>query len=739
MFGNSTLGGRSLRRIVNPAALVAAAAVFAMGLSGAASAQCQSHFLTSPDMSAGDSFGASMAFNPTFNILLVGSPNEDPAGMADAGAIYAYTRSGAGWQFMQRLSGVNPPIAGDSFGASVAMRGNWLLAGAPNHDRPGALNAGCVWLYQYNSVQQQFFNHGQIVAPGPNTAANNRYGSAVDTDGVRLAVSAPYEAGGGAVYVYRQGPGGWEFEQRLQPAGMPSGALFGGSISIEGDRLVVGAEGDHSNAGFSTGAVYVFTRNAQSVWNSSAKITGLDTATSDQFGRSVMLRNNRIIVGAPFADQAAPGNANSGAVYAFIPFFNSWAQEQKFNPPVLADSFGFGSSIALSADGSQIMARSTVAGSARVDTWSRVNNTWVSGVRLSPISTASSNFGSAMVFGNEFIVGDRDNDPSNNNNAGAVYTFDYLTPQGETCHNAIELLTSHGGCTTGRTADGTATCGNSNSSPDVWFTYTATCTGPHAFSTAGSSFDTVLSMYAACGGAQLGCNDDAGGLLTSRLTRDMVSGETIKLRVSGFNGASGRYILSVTPLTPSNDSCDAAIEVGEGAFPFGNCTATTDGPSLLGCGSSSERPMHGNVWYLYTPSCNGVATIDTCGANFDTRVTVFMGDFCPSSTASLIACDDDSCVGTSSSVQIEVQAGMTYLVSVSSFFDAQRGSGTLTISLDNACPADYNGDGGVDGSDVGAFFEDWEAGLAQADVNCDGGIDGSDVDAFFAAWENGGC
>lgn len=55
------------------------------------------------------------------------------------------------------------------------------------------------------------------------------------------------------------------------------------------------------------------------------------------------------------------------------------------------------------------------------------------------------------------------------------------------------------------------------------------------------------------------------------------------------------------------------------------------------------------------------------------------------------------------------------------------------------CPADYNQDGGIDGTDVEAFFADWEAAVGCSDTNQDGGIDGSDVDAFFAAWENGGC
>ncbi|MBS0198466.1 MAG: hypothetical protein JSR77_17075 [Planctomycetes bacterium] len=55
------------------------------------------------------------------------------------------------------------------------------------------------------------------------------------------------------------------------------------------------------------------------------------------------------------------------------------------------------------------------------------------------------------------------------------------------------------------------------------------------------------------------------------------------------------------------------------------------------------------------------------------------------------------------------------------------------------CPADFNQDGGIDGTDVEAFFAAWEGGDASADVNLDGGIDGTDVEAFFAAWESGGC
>ena len=61
------------------------------------------------------------------------------------------------------------------------------------------------------------------------------------------------------------------------------------------------------------------------------------------------------------------------------------------------------------------------------------------------------------------------------------------------------------------------------------------------------------------------------------------------------------------------------------------------------------------------------------------------------------------------------------------------------VVLTGFCPADFNQDGGIDGSDVDAFFASWESGDAAADVNRDGGVDGSDVGVFFSLWEAGGC
>jgi len=63
----------------------------------------------------------------------------------------------------------------------------------------------------------------------------------------------------------------------------------------------------------------------------------------------------------------------------------------------------------------------------------------------------------------------------------------------------------------------------------------------------------------------------------------------------------------------------------------------------------------------------------------------------------------------------------------------------VTGGLCASCAADYDQSGGVDGSDVEAFFVEWAAGTNCADVNLDGGVDGSDVESFFVPWQAGGC
>ena len=123
--------------------------------------------------------------------------------------------------------------------------------------------------------------------------------------------------------------------------------------------------------------------------------------------------------------------------------------------------------------------------------------------------------------------------------------------------------------------------------------------------------------------------------------------------------------------------------------------------------------------------------------------------------------DDDVFIGRANPANAAFEANDTYLTddgTVYMFVNIRDGDGieyntvpafgapqapiSFNIYGGGACPscaADFNDDGGVDGSDVEAFFTAWENAGGCADVNEDGGIDGSDVETFFMLWEAGGC
>lgn len=137
---------------------------------------------------------------------------------------------------------------------------------------------------------------------------------------------------------------------------------FGLAMAISGDTLVVGAQLEDSNGvgvngdqdnddAPDSGAVYVFRRQG-STWAQEAYIKASNTDPNDQFGTSVAIAGDVLVVGAPGedgADAGIGGNENSdgldaaGAVYVFRRTGSTWAQEAyvKASNPGAADLFGF--------------------------------------------------------------------------------------------------------------------------------------------------------------------------------------------------------------------------------------------------------------------------------------------------------------------------------------------------------------------------------------------------------------
>lgn len=131
-------------------------------------------------------------------------------------------------------------------------------------------------------------------------------------------------------------------------------------------------------------------------------------------------------------------------------------------------------------------------------------------------------------------------------------------PPNDDCADALPVGTQPlSGSTVAATSDGTASCGNSNWSGDIWYRYTAGFDGQIVIDTCGSDFDTVISVFndqtcPASPGDEIACNDDCGdsscGAPASCVTIPVTGGRPYLIRIAGANGAAGTAVIRVQEL-----------------------------------------------------------------------------------------------------------------------------------------------------------------------------------------------
>jgi hypothetical protein len=151
----------------------------------------------------------------------------------------------------------------------------------------------------------------------PDAAAGDQFGFGVTIDGDRVSVGAPFDddvgANSGSVHVFTRTGTTWLHEAKIVALDAAAEDRFGTAVATNGSLLIVGAPRDGA-AGSQRGSAYVFTRTG-STWNETTKLVPVDNDTGDQFGISVAISGD-VIVGAHNDDDA--GN-NSGSAYVFAP------------------------------------------------------------------------------------------------------------------------------------------------------------------------------------------------------------------------------------------------------------------------------------------------------------------------------------------------------------------------------------------------------------------------------------
>ncbi|QOJ04896.1 MAG: FG-GAP repeat protein [Planctomycetia bacterium] len=192
----------------------------------------------------------------------------------------------------------------------------------------------------------------QAYLKASNTGANDQFGQSVAVSGDTVVVGAYREdssatgvngnqadnsaADSGAAYVFVRSGGVWSQQAYLKASNTGADDRFGNSVSVSGGTVVVGAYQEDSsatgvngngadNSASNSGAAYVFVRSS-GVWSQQAYLKASNTGATDQFGYSVAVSGDNVVVGAPGEDSSATGvngngannsAADSGAAYVF--------------------------------------------------------------------------------------------------------------------------------------------------------------------------------------------------------------------------------------------------------------------------------------------------------------------------------------------------------------------------------------------------------------------------------------
>ncbi len=196
----------------------------------------------------------------------------------------------------------------------------------------------------------------QTLVPS-NGAMGDNFGAAVDIDGDVAVVGAPFaditdSQEQGAVYIFiRNASGQWQESKIIT---VPDGAQydqFGFSVAIDGDRIVIGAEEAAANGHSSEGVAYIFERHegGTDFWGQVAKLIGPSNIQNlAEFGHAVALDGDLVLVGAPGA-----GPSTHGAAYLYARDeggAGNWGLVGSFYDDIYDTNASMGTSVAISGD-----------------------------------------------------------------------------------------------------------------------------------------------------------------------------------------------------------------------------------------------------------------------------------------------------------------------------------------------------------------------------------------------------
>lgn len=278
--------------------------------------------------------------------------------------------------------------AEDLFGHSLAVAGDTLVVGAPRSDA-AAEDAGTVYVFEkragvWQEQQRLSASDGQV---------GDLFGWSVDVSIDTLVVGNLAEPGS-SVYSYTKQADTWAEVQRLDSGGNQDN--FGRTLALDGDTLLVSADREDTVAE-DAGTVYVYTREGD-LWTKQQKLSASDGALKERFGFAVDLYGETALIGAHGYEGLGP---LTGYAYVFKKEGDTWAEQQKLETLPFIDGDHFGHAVALNKDSLFIAANRDDypdKDSGSVHVFTQVEETWTRQTRLNSGSPADNQlFGHALA------------------------------------------------------------------------------------------------------------------------------------------------------------------------------------------------------------------------------------------------------------------------------------------------------------------------------------------------------
>ena len=356
---------------------------------------------------------------------LVGAPGYDMAAAENVGSVYVFVRSGTTWSQQAQLF-ASDAAAGDLFGISVALDRDTAVIGAIGDDTAGGNNAGSAYVFVRTGTT--WTEQAHLFASGGDT--DDSFGGSVDLDGETALVGANFSdtTSGpvGSAYVFVRDGTTWTEQARLLASDGALIDLFGHSVALAGDTALVGAFLDGTPTAVGIGSAYIFVRNG-TTWTEQAHVFASDGEEGDNFGVSVALDEETALIGAQLDDTAAGERA--GSAYVFVRTGDTWTEQTRLVASAGEPFDSFGVSVGLSGDvalvGAIIRDPNPESGPGSAYVFSRHGTTWVEQAHIvASDGEPGDSFGADVAIAEGIaLVGAWTDDTAAGTDAGSAYVF----------------------------------------------------------------------------------------------------------------------------------------------------------------------------------------------------------------------------------------------------------------------------------------------------------------------------